>query len=311
MNEQNAFPEPVLFINAEEFCGRPAYTSELRCNGSELSHLIGKYDLPKDQYIKCGLNGCKKLHGHGYVFAKHTGEESHCGIDCGKNVFDLKWKEVLARFRNDQKASDTRKHLQNIQIEASEIVGYADRYTADCTLACSLMRDLVEKLFTPAPELLRHLISCAKNGGKIQVANYSAKRLGKDLGHRNRGADLETIGILKGASALLARDDVLPNMSRAVKSTRVLATLDVATLSKEELSYHSRKFQEAREALQATGLFLQEARRLLRRENLEELKKFRRLFPDNQGGMIVRMLNAIDLYCAHAPEDPLSPKKGR
>ncbi|MFY2843664.1 hypothetical protein ACOTJF_18405 [Achromobacter ruhlandii] len=304
-------PEPILFSHADEFRNRPAYVGKLNCASDELSHLVGKYDFPKERYIECGLNGCTTLHGLGFVYAKSTGEESHCGTDCGRMMFGLKWQEVTARFRAAEKASNTRKFLLDIQTDANEIIGYADQYTKDVTVACDLMNRLIESLLVPAPELHRHFVACIKNGGKIQVANYSSKKLRRDLGHKGLGADLETIGTLQGAAAVSLRNGVIEAMTRAVKPTRVLMTLEVAQLSREELAYHSRKFQAAREALQATGLFLREARRFMRRENLEQLKKFRRLFPSNQGGQVAKMLDAIDRYCDEAPLDPLNPRQSR
>jgi hypothetical protein len=298
-------PEPILFAHADEFRSRSAYVSKLDCASSELSHLVGKYDFPKDRYIECGLNGCTTLHGQGFVYAKVTGEESHCGIDCGRREFDLKWKEVFARFRAAEKVSNTRKFLQGIQAEATEILSYANEYAEDASRANALLSDLLTRFFTPAPDLLRQLLACAKNGGKIQVVNYSAKRLRKDLGHRGRGADFETIGTLRGTASLLNRTTVIDNMVRAVKPTRVLMTLDIETLTSEELAYHSKKFQEAREALHAAGLFIQDARRFLRQDNLLEMKKLRRLFPSTQGGQVAKMLDAFDQYCQNAPVDPV------
>lgn len=305
----NEHPEPIFFTRVDEFTNRAAYVDKLDCTSTELSHLVGKYEFPKDRWIRCGLNGCTTLHGQGFVYAKSTGEESHCGIDCGRREFDLKWKEVFARFRAAEKASNTRKFLFNIQAEATEIIGYADQYTAECGTAGSLLTALIEGLFTPAPELHRALMVCVKNGGKIQVANFSSKRLRKELGHKKQGAELETIGTLRGVAAIPARSSVIDAVARAVKPTRALMKLDISSLSNEELAYHSKKFQEARETLQAAGLYLREARRFLRRDNLDELKKFRRLFPASQGGQVAKMLDAIDKYCETAPADPLSPQR--
>lgn len=304
-------PEPIFFSHADEFRTRPSYIGALICASNELSHLVGKYDFPKERYIECGLNGCTKLHGLGFVYAKSTGEESHCGTDCGRLMFGLKWQEVTARFRAAEKESSTRKFLRNIHTDANEIIQYAERYTKEAAIACSLINTLIETLFVPAPELHRHFVACVKTGGKIQVANYSSKKLRKDLGHGGHGIDLETIGTLQGATAVSSGHGVIETMTRAVKPTRVLITLDVATLTREELTYHSRKFQAAREALQAAGLFLREARRFMRRDNLHQLKKFRRIFPANQGGQVAKMLDAIDRYCAEAPMDPLNPKQNQ
>jgi len=301
MQEQEAteisHPIPIMFGNTDEFQSRERYFPKLSCSKEELAYLVGKYDLPKSKWIRCGLNGCTKLHGLGFVYAKVSGEESHCGQNCGRREFGLKWNEVMARFQQTRKADERRRLLENFQAEANDIIRFADDYLVQAVDLCNQLSTLIRQFFEPTPDLYNQLKNCAKNGGKIQVANYSAKRLGSDLGYHRGKVDLTTVAEIKHSGVLEQRKSIVADTERAVKSTRVLQTLDINALSQEELTYHSRKFQEAREQLNRTGRFNESAKKFLRPSNLSTLKELRRLFPKNQGGKIARALDALDAYC--------------
>lgn len=300
--------DPQLFLFAAEFQSRDQYLPKLFCTSDELDYLVGKYEFPKDRWIECGLNGCTTLHGNGYVYAKKTGEESHCGVDCGKSHFEFNWSEVVARFQIDQKTSDRRRFLREIQANADDIKRYADDYDAACVTACRQINELLERFFIPAPELYQRLQRCAKNSGKIEVSNFSGRDLRRDLGLGGaQRANVEEIGTILGTSVLDARLTILGDLRTAVRPTNVLLTKNLETMSEDELAYHSKKFQSVRETLQATGIFISDARRFMRLRNLQEMQKLRQLFRSTQGGKVAASLDELDKYILTAASDPLNP----
>lgn len=262
--------EVLLFTSVEEFAGRPNYFSSLQVTKEDLHRIVGKYSLPASQmaWIKCGLNGCNRLHRHGFVIRMHDGRETHCGHVCGTNEFGVKFDEVVAQAKRRLEAQARRQVIADLRARRSELM---ERATA-LVEPCRAMEGRVEALHA---ELRKHhafwrrLTECARLGGSIRV---EVEPPPQDFGYGKGRKSLRTIGTIAGSNLLAGEVTrhsnvmerlVLPWLDEALREEAL------ANASDKELESVSKKGGNMADTLARTERFLGDGAKLFTAANLQ------------------------------------------
>lgn len=287
--------DPIRFRTKEEFQERPNYRRTLNCEIAELSHLVGDYAFSSKKQMQCGLNGCRVWHANGYVYAKKTGEEGHCGIICGRSMFGFEFREFEASYRLREKEKTERELLEDFKSNVDDILTRAAGLEAGVSASVQRVKHFIEHFIKPIPEIEREFFSALRNSGKIQAVDFAGQARRQALGRQSRGLELLTVAYIRGGAAVANADGAEGRLRRKLYPIRQLATMEIETLSKKERAEFIGKMQDAREAMQAAGLFVRDARRLTSCAGIAEITKLRQVFPADQGGRVAAGLAALEL----------------
>jgi len=169
-------PVPIFFEEVEQFTARKNYSPAVHCAPENLSHLVGKYHFPKAKWIPCGLNGCTRQHGRGFVFATKDGKEGHCGRDCGQNHLGFAFDKVLAVYQAAEKAHSEQKRLLEWKADIEHAKAEHARISGLAEIGVRRVRHLLKNYIEKTPEISREFWIAARNNGRIQAESPRESR---------------------------------------------------------------------------------------------------------------------------------------
>lgn len=271
--------KPIHFSSREEFEARPNYQPAMRCAQGELDYIVGKYGFSKDKQLQCGLNGCNHWHQHGFIIATKSGDETHCGQDCGRREFGVVWDELTAELDRQEKAETRRKLVGDVLKDRNELLAEAREMQALLSDACAgvrAVREEISKEVAFASALERALI----NGGKITAAVKVDKDIGAAKGQRGANANIATIGQIRGGEAALQYHVVGATFERqAIRPLLGLTVESVESMSDKAVSAAAIQIRDLRVELQAAKAFLTSAGQFISIDNLAAFEKLKETLP--------------------------------
>ncbi|WP_288408034.1 hypothetical protein [uncultured Herbaspirillum sp.] len=248
----NANPEdfiPIQFGSAKEFQDRPRYLPRLVCENDQLARIVGKYSFTEQEKLECGLNGCERVHWHGWVIQTKDGDETHCGRNCGEREFGVLFKEVEAVFKLAEDRRNKRERLE-------QVAGERGSYLAEAKVLYEHLSSLGNRVQSVLSEirkdsaLERAFQTCVRSGGRIMVENEDSKRMRSAMGAETGKADLKAIGVIRGIDGTLSFQKVLQELKyQVISPLEKLSLDDLNKLSDKELTAKTQAFSELHQTL--------------------------------------------------------------
>lgn len=270
---------PIQFQSADEFRGRDDYVPELRCEKDELDRIVGKYEFTEQQSLRCGLNGCNKLHWHGWVVRTKAGRETHCGRNCGEREFGVSWTEVEAEYRAAEERFARQSVIQQTLLDRGAMLEHAERMVIEMTTLwarVSLIRDLIAK----ERPLLQELEKAMKSDGKIVVGRQVDSETARGMGGKIGRVEQHTIATVLGIQALAnPGSPVVKLRNFAVLPLRQFAVDDLPKLDDKALKKKTAEITAIRSHIADAERFLAQARQFCTSANMAQLSKLTEAVP--------------------------------
>lgn len=272
--------EVILFKSADEFRSRNGYVEALIVAKGELERIVGKYTFSEKEALRCGLNGCGTPHWNGYVIRTKSGQETHCGKDCGKREFDVEFAAVEATFRRSLDTQQRRTWLEGMLERRDSMLAEAASCVAQLQPVCTQLQDVVQRI-NRERDLAVAFRSALRAGGAIRVEHRVDSKAADALGlSQAQRRQLETVATLDGIGAIhdggasdrMHVESCLSSLrSNVIPSLRQFSRESLTVLSYAKLKAKTREMDNCLDLLKRATSALEEARRFLLPANLRKL----------------------------------------
>ncbi|WP_313075803.1 hypothetical protein [Melaminivora sp.] len=163
--------ELVSIQSEADWLARSAFVPELRMTLDDLQGILSGYDLPrvsgsKQGVVRCGVNGCNRLHYKGFLLKLKDGRETIMGWQCGARDLGLDFKEFQTSYVERKRQADQRAAVAAAIAEAHLLAAHAGTLVEPC-------REALEYLLNLRGSLQRHtafwdnLKAVAKMDGRV------------------------------------------------------------------------------------------------------------------------------------------------
>lgn len=274
-----ARPAPIHFSSKEEFEVRPSYLPALRCTSDDLDYIVGKYGFSSDKKLRCGLNGCNREHWHGFVIATKSGSETHCGQDCGKREFNVRWDDLHAEFQRQEKALVRKALVSNLLQDRNQLLDQAMALQVDLSAACSRVRAIYDEL-RKEPDVARQFEAAMQNGGRILAEVKVDSNVGAASGQRGSNANIAAIGRIFGYLAAQKYQSAGRNFDWGVMRPLLgLTESSVDVMSDDKIAEKAKTVQSIRLELALAVEFVSASEQFLSSKNFVEIEKIKQILP--------------------------------
>lgn len=279
---------PIFFKTVEQFCSRPGYVLDLRCEKEDFDQIIGKYERPHNNQITCELNGCATMHMRGYIISTKDGRETNCGNTCGHREFGVAFKDVEARYLAAEDTERRRNMLDAVIKDRAEMIAIANSLQLEIAVAAECVAKIMAEVVKD-PSLERALTGCLRDGGAIRVEDKTESPLPGSKGN------LHTIATIRGGEAVYRHVTIV----RAIRYDIIdplyaLDSADLATMTSKELAVKTLQLNTLSQAMVGARTFLNDARAFCSKQNLAEFEKLRQLMSSkNHTARLNRILDRL------------------
>lgn len=286
------FESTDAITSSSHIYGRAAYAGPLRLNASEKVHIVAPYDLPRSDWVRCGLNGCTTEHGKGYVIRTEDGRETNCGHMCGGREFGAVFDEFVADFQRRKVDQARRAVLRTAQTEAAPMLSTVEALVPQLEENTDRVWEIME-VIARDPDVSRKFHEILRLGGQVRVE----ERISEDIrnvtgsGARFTTRTIATIeggrSALDGGRALQAiKQNVLPGLRR-------LLSLNLQEVSPDDGDKLSLEIAEIRRQIQHAQQYIEDAQRFTSLNNLQAVGLLGEVMK-NRSTRAGRALRALD-----------------
>jgi|GEM_PF-5154811 len=281
---ENEDDSPFIIRDPAEMFARPAFVEKLRVESGDLDRIVAGYEFPRDKWVTCGLNGCPREHGKGYLIITKDGRETNCGHLCGKREFDVLFDEMQKQFVERQDAFFRKRLLDGLNQRASEILPSAVALLTEIEEESTRVAVLSEYL-RRCEVVYREFRSIVSNGGRIQA---DATTLGiKDSESTRTGgnANLVTVGTIRGGSCIFDNGLAASTLKSSVIGPleEILSGAGVQEKTNDQIKEIDKTVADMRDSIQRGQKFVSDARAMCSPDNLENLAKMDLVLPRRMG----------------------------
>lgn len=259
---------------------RPGFTSDLNSNEHVLASIIGRYSFSNQ--IRCGLSNCHTLHARGYIVTTSDGHETNIGKDCGRKYFGVDFETLTRQFDQDITDKENRDRLWSFRCRIDELKGQIHLLRSQPRGADWIHRKTSPLLGDPRivpSEVVRRIAEMIKNRQNILYIDREATEAEIEQLEASRGRSLprphyvqEPIGHLNGLDALYPENNVRQLVVIDIEEKlKAFEQLSIDNLNSAMLTRWNKWVTSVDPTLNRATAAVESGRRLLRRENLEQL----------------------------------------
>lgn len=192
----------------------------------KLAKILGGYHFGKDNYIPCGLKGCRTLHGKGYVVQTLDGIETNIGKDCGKKHFGQDFEDLEGQFTRLVEDTAKRERVQQAIRQKVITIERTKKFLSECRQWESKVEKLFNELNREASLISQ--IRAAIRSDSALVFDRQLSATEKELSGSNQQFIRETLGRLNGL--------IVIGMKKVSADLQAEALAPLHELSKEQLN---------------------------------------------------------------------------
>lgn len=264
---------------------RPGFTPLADPATIKLKEIIGRYIFPFE--IPCGLSNCRTPHKHGFLVATVDGRETNIGRDCGRREFGADFSSLSRVFLAAERAQRNREFLLEMKgrvpIISAEVAAIRSESFGASWIhtRISQLTGWSGSLPTPITNAVRQAI---RRGDGALVIERAATRDERDaaaldvkgLEHMRRSVTFieERVGQLEGFAALSPGNSLRDTLNAVEPFLSALGDADIETLTDKQLRELSKEGQDLEPNLERLRTVVAAGKRLLMRQNLEQLARF-------------------------------------
>ena len=272
----------------EDIESRPGFTPMADPKTIKLKDILGRYIFPYE--IPCGLTNCRTPHKHGFLVVAIDGRETNIGRDCGKREFGADFKSLSRTFvaaeraqRNREFLLEVKDRLPTITAELSAIRNH--QYGAGWINArINQLTGKSTALPTPIVNAVRQAIR--RGDGTLVIERAATREEREDrsaavdvkgLEHLRRNVAYvieERTGQLDGFAALAPGNGLRDILVVIEPFLSTLADADIDSLPDKQLRELSKVGAELEPNLERLRTLVAAGRRLLVRQNVQQLAQF-------------------------------------
>ncbi|MES2888687.1 MAG: hypothetical protein V4739_11820 [Pseudomonadota bacterium] len=281
----------ILFETPKDFRARHGYQEIISLEGKKFT-IIGGYRFKKIDWQRCGVSGCKQLHGNGYVIRSTEGLETNIGHCCGQTLLGAEWKEMFERFETRRKKEALESVLSRVLSTRDATLKQAETAQRSLEVAASKVRGIVSTLESFGP-VKRAFRDCLKQRGSL--AYFRSTTEDERQMFRGQTTVRETKGHIDGWHAASVDSSWLARELRF----RVIVPLtdikpeELGGLPLRELEQRLRDFSSMGAIVQMAEVYVEDAEKLGRPLNWHKFEMYceaSKVRMDAQGYRALRLL---------------------
>lgn len=271
----------------DDIASRPGFTAHVDPKAVKLKEIIGSYAF--DALIPCGLSTCHQPHGNGFLVVTEGGNETNIGRICGKRHFSVEFTQMSRIFLRAVRAQQNREFLWEVKHRlpsiAAEVAALkSGKNGASWIYPCiNLLTGMSGALPVPITNAVRQAIRRGDGVLTIQRAatheerdTRAAAAVVKGLERRDRISAFveEQVGRLEGFTALAPGSGLRDILGVIEPFLSTLPDTDIDSLPDKQLRELSKVGSELDANLERLRTVIAIGRRLLMRQNVQQLARF-------------------------------------
>jgi hypothetical protein len=274
----------------------PGFTADIDPKTVKLKEIIGSYTF--DALIPCGLSTCHQPHGNGFLVAASDGRVTNIGRICGKKHFDVEFTQMSRVFlaavraqQNREFLGELKNRLPGIKTEVSTI-RTEQNGAAWINTRVNQLTGKSTALPTPIINAVRQAVRrgdgtliIERAATKQELEERSAAVDVKGLEHLRRNVPFvveDRVGQLDGFPALAPGNGLREILGAIEPFLTALAEADIENLPDKQLRELSKLGGELATNLERLRSIVAAGRRLLTRQNIQQLTPFATSSADNR-----------------------------
>lgn len=168
--------DPFYIKRSKEIFARDKFVDSVHIEISEFDSILAPYDLAKTDYVHCGLNGCTREHGKGFLFRLKDGRESICGKDCGSREFKADFDPFTKQFYDRVAEANRRKVILQAKTEAAPLLLEAKALLVEATKYNQLVSQIMDDCIKRDDSVYRQFLDIVNARGAV----YKEERVNGD-----------------------------------------------------------------------------------------------------------------------------------
>ncbi len=274
----------------------PGFTVDIDPKTVKLKEIIGSYTF--DALIPCGLSTCHQPHGHGFLVSAADGRVTNIGRICGKRHFSVEFTQMSRVFLAAVRAQQNREFLgelrsrlptittevatiRNEQYGAVWINARINQLTGNSTALPASIINAVRQ----AVRRGNGILTIERAATKQEREERSAAIDVKGLEHLRRNVSFvveDQVGQLDGFAALAPGNGLREILGAIEPFLTSLSEVNIESLPDKQLRELSRIGSELDANLDRLRKIVAVGRRLLTRQNIQQLMRFATSSADNR-----------------------------
>jgi len=282
----------ILFEAPQDFRIRPGYRENISLPPGHTFTIIGGYRFKQLNWLRCGIQTCKTMHGNGYVIRSAEGLETNIGQCCGQSQLGAEWKEMMERFETRRKEEALQDVLARVFATRDATLKQAEAAQASLeTAARSVAR--VRKSIDSYGPVKRAFQDCIKQQGSLAYFR-DLTAVEREL-FRGQTTVRETKGRIEGWHAATVDAS---GLARELRFLVVVPLMDIdpealKALPVKILEQRLREFSAMGSIVQRAEVFVEDAAKLSKPSNWRKFELFcdaAKVKMDHQGYKALRTL---------------------
>lgn len=269
----------------DDILSTAGFTTHVDPKTVKLKEIIGSYTF--GTMIPCGLSTCQQPHANGFLVVSADGRVTNLGRICGQRHFSVEFTQMSRIFLAAVRAQNNREFLWEVKnrlptITAEVSVTRSEQYGA------SWINTRINQLIgrsgsLPAP-IVNAVRQAIRRGDGLLVTQRAATTEERDaatldvkgLEHMRRSLNFveDHVGQLDGFAALATGNGLKEIVGAIEQFAGVLAEAQIDSLPDKQLRELSKIASELEPNLTRLRTMISAGRRLLVRQNIQQLSKF-------------------------------------
>lgn len=266
----------------------PGFTADIDPKTVKLKEIIGSYTF--DALIPCGLSTCHQPHGNGFLVAAADGRVTNIGRICGKRHFSVEFTQMSRVFLAAVRAQHNREFLGELRNRlptiATEVTTIKTEQHGAAWINTRVNQLTGKSTALPTPIINAVRQAVRRGDGTLIIERAATKQEReersaavdvKGLEHLRRNVPFvieESVGQLDGFSALTPGNGLREILGAIEPLLAALSEADIGNLPDKQLRALSKVGGELDVNLERLRSIVAAGRRLLTRQNIQQLARF-------------------------------------
>lgn len=295
-----SFEQVVEITLAEHITSREMYVERLHLKSHEIDAIIAPYDLPKSEWLICGLNNCPTLHGKGYLIRAKDGRETNCGWQCGSREFGADFDSFVTSYHEKQADRARRKVLNDARLQASSLLKKA-RLLLDQAKGWADKEKQITDQIEKDPALVRKAREVASRHGVVEVEERISEDVRRAMGTSDK-FKTTTIANIRGMSALWNGGRVARTLDKiTIPALEGIDQLNFTSITKNDEGQLTLQFSDIKHQIENAEKFISEAENLCNPSNILAITSLGAAM-GRRSGRVNRALQAIKRLADSDPD---------
>ncbi|HEL7888383.1 DUF885 domain-containing protein [Stenotrophomonas maltophilia] len=293
LNSERGF---VRIASWDDIESVPGFTADIDPKTVKLKEIIGSYTF--DALIPCGLSTCHQPHGNGFLVAAADGRVTNIGRICGKKHFDVEFTQMSRVFLAAVRAQQSREFLGELRnrlpIIVTEVATIKTEQHGAAWINTRVNQLTGKSTALPTPIINAVRQAVRRGDGTLIIERAATKQEReersaavdvKGLEHLRRNVPFaveDRVGQLDGFPALAPGNGLREIIGSIEPFLTALSEADIESLPDKQLRELSKVGGELDSNLERLRNVVAAGRRLLTRQNIQQLTRFATSSADNR-----------------------------